>query len=82
MKAYLMRRRLALAVAAVFVGLTVNVWVQDGTFAFLIVLTAVVGCAVVIGTVGWTVGTQVVKHSRREAEAIGSGNHPMKEITR
>lgn len=83
MRAYMRRRRLVLSIATVFVGLLLNVWVQDGTKPFLIVLAAVLGCVAVIASVGWTIGVQVVKHSRVEAAAIAAGTHPMKkELTR
>jgi hypothetical protein len=72
----------ALAVAVIFTGLALNVWVQDGLKPFLIVSAASVGCLLVVGSVGWMTGSQVVKHSRQEAAAIESGNHTMKELTR
>jgi hypothetical protein len=78
---FLRRHRLVLSVAAVFTGLALNVWVQDGLRPFLIVMAAVVGCLLVLGAVGCMTGAQVVKHSRREAAAIESGKHPMKELT-
>lgn len=77
---FLHRNRLALLLYAVFAGLTLNVWVQDGTAAFLVVLLASGGCALVLGSVGWLTGRQVVRHARREARAIEAGNHPMREV--
>jgi hypothetical protein len=79
---HLRRHRVATPVTVLFAGLTLNVWVQDGTGPFLVVLAAVVGCALVLGSVGWLTGTQVVRHSRRVATAIEAGNHPMKELRR
>jgi hypothetical protein len=82
---YLIRRRWRrrpLAVGMVFAALTVNVWIQDGMKAFMVVLLAVVGCALVLGSVWWVTGAQVVRHSWREQRQIQSGKHPMREITR
>lgn len=65
-----------------FVGLALNVWARDGTTASLFLLLAAAGCVLVLGSVGWLTGTQVVKHSRREQQQIEAGNHPMREITK
>jgi hypothetical protein len=73
------RHRLALLVTVVLGGLAVNVWVQDGGKAFLVVMVGVVGCLLVVGSVAWLTGAQVVRHSHAEATAIESGTHPMKK---
>jgi hypothetical protein len=69
-------------VGVVFAGLLVNIWVRNGTKPFLVLLAACVTAVLVLGSVGWLTGTQVVRHARREQQAIQSGNHPMREITR
>jgi uncharacterized membrane protein len=80
---YLIRRHWRpLAVGLVLAGLALNVWIQDGTVAFLAVLLAIVGAGMVLGSVGWLTGTLAIRHARREARAIRSGNHPMREVTK
>lgn len=80
----LLRRNWLQALAVVVLPvLALNVWVQDGRTAFLIVLAATVGCLLVMGAVGWVTGAQVVKHAHREATAIEAGTHPKtKELGR
>jgi hypothetical protein len=82
MKTFLRRHRLRLAVTAVLTGLALNVWVQDGTWPLLVVLAAVVGYLLVLGSVGYVTGSQVVKHSRREAAAIEASQRSVKGLTR
>lgn len=82
MKAFLRSYWPALSISAVFAGLTINVWVHDGAWPVLVIFGVALGGVLVLGAVGLFTGAQVVKHSRREAAAIGSGNHPMKELTR
>jgi hypothetical protein len=75
-------RRWRGAIAALFTGLALNVLAQDGLKPFLVVLGAIVGCVVVLGAEGWLIGSQVLRHSRREAAAIEAGEHPAKELNR
>lgn len=82
MRAFLRRHRLGLAVTAVFSGLTANVWVQEGAKPLLFVLAAVAGYVLVLGSVFYVTGSQVVRHARREATAIETGTHPARELTR
>jgi hypothetical protein len=78
---FIRRHRLSLAVSTVLAGLALNVLVQDGVKPFLIVVAAGVGYVLVLGSVGWLTGAQVVRHSRREAAAIQAGKHSAKELT-
>jgi len=72
-------RRWSLLTGGGLLGLALNVWAQDGTKPLVILLAAIVGCLLVVGSVGWLTGGQVVKHSRGEAAAITTGRHPMKK---
>jgi hypothetical protein len=76
---FLRRHWAILANSALVLGLAVNVGVQNGAKTLLIVMAALSGFLLVVGSVGWLTGAQVVKHARREAAAIETGTHPMKK---
>jgi hypothetical protein len=65
--------------AAIMTGLTVNVWVQDGTGVLLLIGGVSIGCTAVVFTCAGTSGYLVVKHSEQTQRAIESGKQ--RELT-